>query len=212
MNHLEGLVSNVPALLAQANNGPGQDVNWLVVWAVVLLTLAVALFFVEIFVPSGGLIGTAAAVSLVAGIVMLFQIDTTIGLIGATIALLALPFAIGFAIKLLPNTPIARALTLRAGRSAAAGVGEVDEEEAEATSEEGAGPVGSASSTAKGVPDVPDVGATGKAISGLRPVGTCLIDGKRHDCLAVGGPIGPGTRIEVIAVDGMHVRVRPIST
>jgi membrane-bound ClpP family serine protease len=205
--NIEGMMTDVPVLLAQTGNGADQGVNWLAVWAVLLLTLAVALFFIEIFVPSGGLIGTGAAACLVIGIVMLFRVDTMLGLVGAAIALLALPFALAFAIKLLPNTPVVRALTLRTGKS---GV-EVDtdeEYEPDTEAEEQHGPVGTASLTTKGVPDTPEVGATGKAISALRPVGTCVINGTRAECLAVGGPISPGTRVEVIAVDGMHVRVR----
>lgn len=203
---IEGLLSDVPVLLAQGG-GQEEGANWLAIWAVLLLALAIALFFIEVFVPSGGLIGTGAAVSLVAGIVLLFQINTMLGLVGATIALVALPFAIAFALKLLPNTPIARALTLRSGRS---GVDvDQDEDDLEPATEEEAGPVGPGSLTAKGVPEGPAVGDTGRAITALRPVGTCVIAGKRADCLAVGGPISPGTPVRVIAVDGMHVRVTP---
>lgn len=208
MVYIEGLLTHVPLLLAQADAGQN-EANWLAIWAVLLLTLAIALFFIEVFVPSGGLIGTGAAVSLVAGIVLLFQIDTIVGLIGATIALLALPFAIAFALKLLPNTPIARALTLRTGRSASEPDVDEADDELDSADDEHTGPVGPGSSTAKGVPDGPSVGDRGRAVSALRPVGTCIIDGKRIDCLATGGPISPGTPIKVIAVDGMHVRVKP---
>lgn len=187
------------AWLAQTGNQPQQsDVNWLIIWAVLLVGAAIALFFIEVFLPSGGLIGTASAVCLVAGIVLLFQIDTIIGLVGATLAMVALPFAIGFAVKMFPNTPIARALTLRSRP-----------DEDESLDEDDERPPGTRPATA--VPDgTPAVGDEGKAISTLRPVGTCVINGKREQCLAVGGTISPGTPVQVVAVDGMHIRVKSV--
>ena len=50
-------------------------------WGIVLLGVALALFFVEVFIPSGGLIGIVAGVAAVFGIVLLFRVDTTLGLV-----------------------------------------------------------------------------------------------------------------------------------
>ncbi|MFW6059759.1 MAG: hypothetical protein ACODAQ_06230 [Phycisphaeraceae bacterium] len=198
------LLATLPTLLAQGGNQPQpSDTNWLVIWAVLLLGAALALFFIEVFVPSGGLIGTASAVCLVAGVVLLFRINTMIGLIGATLAMIALPFAIGFAVKMFPNTPIARALTLRSGKT--------DEEEEAALADDTEEPNPTTAKRATAVPDgSPTVGDQGKAVSALRPVGTCLINGKREQCLAVGGTIAPGTAVQVVAVDGMHIRVKAV--
>ena len=63
----------------------------LIIWAVLLLGVAVVLFFVEVFLPSHGLISLVAAVSLVAGIVLLFKVDTTLGLAGALLAIVCVP-------------------------------------------------------------------------------------------------------------------------
>ena len=95
----------------------------------------------------------------------------------------------------MPDTPIARALTLRSDKPG--------EDAPEGTQ------VAAQSAADKAVPESgPQPGDEGEAISTLRPVGTCVINGKREQCLAVGGTIRPRTRIQVVAVDGMHIRVK----
>jgi membrane-bound serine protease (ClpP class) len=54
------------------------------------------------------------------------------------------------------------------------------------------------------------VGTTGKSLTELRPVGTCLLDGKRQECLSESGVIEPGVQVKVVSSDGMQVKVRPI--
>lgn len=156
------------------------------IWAVILLGVAVVLFFTEIIVPSGGILGFCSAISLIAGIVLLFKINTTLGLIGAIVALTALPFVFAFAIKVWPNTPIAQMLLLRS-------------------------PPRPDANAANGHPDSTPtdlVGRNGAALTDLHPVGTCLIDGRRVQCLAETGLIRSGTPVCVIAADGIAVKVR----
>ncbi|MFA9479469.1 NfeD family protein [Phycisphaerales bacterium AB-hyl4] len=181
--------------LAQAGQQqpqPADETNF-VVWGIVLITIAIGLFFIEIFVPSGGLIGIASAVALVGGIICLFLDSAVLGLIGATFAMLALPFAIGFAIKIWPNTPIGRALSLKS------------DDDAEQTDDDGTSlPPHPAARDVNGLV----VGAKGRAVTDLRPVGTCVFDGKREECLAAAGTIASGSQVHIVAIDGMHVKVR----
>jgi len=158
-----------------------------IIWATVLIGVALLLFFIELFIPSGGLIGIGAAICLIAGLVMLFKVDTTIGLIGAVVALAAVPFFIAAMIRLWPNTPIAHWLTLK------------NEPPLSATD----------TVTSPSTGALPSVGAVGDAITDLRPVGTCVLGGHRTECLADGGIIRAGTRVKVVMVDGMQVKVRP---
>ena len=178
---------------AQQSAAPASGNGEHVIWAIVLLGMAVALFFAELFVPSGGIIGVIAALCLIGGIVMLFWIDTTLGLIGVIVSLAALPFAFAGALWVWPNTPIGRALTLG---------GSEDEEnsalDGQATPQT---PTHKANIT---------VGTQGETLTGLRPVGTCLLDGKRCECLSVAGVIEPGTKVKVVAADGMQIKVRPV--
>jgi membrane-bound serine protease (ClpP class) len=56
---------------------------------------------------------------------------------------------------------------------------------------------------------LPAVGATGEAITPLRPAGFVRIDGRRLDATAEGDLIDAGTPIEVVSVREGLVRVRP---
>lgn len=152
--------------------------------AVVLLVVALLLVFAEVLVPSGGLLGFLAAVSLVAGVVLMFRVDTTLGLVFALVAMIAVPFVLGFAMKILPNTPIGRKLIL------ANPTRDANEHEPHATAHANL------------------VGKTGKALTDLRPVGTCLIDGKREECLADAGVIETGATVRVVLADGMQIKVK----
>lgn len=181
-------------VLAQAPGGaPAQGTSQLVLWAVVLVGMAAALFLAEVFVPSGGLLGTAAALSLIGGIVMLFRVDTTLGLVGAIVSVLAIPFALLGALKIWPNTPVGRAITLGSNDD------ELD------PNHDGQAPPPAPTHA----PDIA-VGTRGEALTELRPVGTCLLDGRRCECLSESGLIPAGTEVSVVSADGMQVKVRPI--
>lgn len=155
-----------------------------IVWAIMCLGLALVLFIIELFVPSAGILGILSASALVAGIVLLFLADATIGIFGALIALVTLPFLIAMMIKLWPNTPIARLLMIKSAPPPTV------EDHAQA-----------------GQPSAQLVGARGIALSELRPVGVCQINDQRVECVAQSGLIRTGTPIRVIDVDGLQVRV-----
>ena len=110
-----GLIISGLTLLAQMPGGQAAPNNsQLVIWAVVLIGMAGAFFIAEMFVPSGGLLGASSLLCLIGGVVMLFRVDTMIGLIGAIVSLLAIPCAFMLALRVWPSTPIGRALTLGA--------------------------------------------------------------------------------------------------
>ena len=150
--------------------------------AVVLLAIALIFFFLEVFIPSGGLLGVLAGGSLIAGIVMLFTVDTTLGLVSLIASLIAVPALLAFGLKVMPDTIIGRLLTLKGPPPREIG---------------GAEPG-----------DVVAIDAKGEAITDLRPIGTCLIDGKRLDCMAEAGVIEAGQPVRVVLADGMQIKVR----
>lgn len=162
-------------------------------WAVTLLGIALLLFFVELFIPSGGLIGFVATAALIGGIVLLFWVNTTLGLIGMLVALVSAPFFFMLAVKIWPSTPIARWLTLSSEQRR-----EMETEQTEGDPNDLADPL-------RGL-----LGATGRAITDLRPVGTCILRGARQECLAERGVIRAGSDVRVVAVDGMHIKVRAV--
>lgn len=54
------------------------------------------------------------------------------------------------------------------------------------------------------------LGATGEAITPLRPAGTAVIGGRRVDVVAESGLIESGQKIEVVLQEGMRVVVRAV--
>lgn len=168
---------------------PTDDQQWMV-YAIIAFGMAIALLILETFVPSGGVLGVLAGMSAVGGIVMFFRFDTTWGMVSMAVTLLATPFLIGGLLWIWPHTPIGRALTL----------GDSDDDPDEPTTGANAG--GDDASIA--------VGLEGVALTELRPVGACRLDGKRTDCIAQTGMIEPGTKVKVVFVDGLTVRVKGI--
>lgn len=190
------------SLLAQATQTPAggggavDPTQWLI-WGIVLLAVAVALFFVEVFLPTGGFLGAAAGLAAVAGVVCLFWRDSTLGLVAATGVILLLPFALAFALKVAPDTPFAKWITLNDRQQAVSrheppgGGGDGDKRAAHVL--EGRASI--------------KVGDVGKTLTPLFPVGTCLIGGRREECLARHGTIDAGTPIKVVVVEGDEVYV-----
>lgn len=200
----------LPIVLAQAAQNPpapGGSSGWTYVVAAALLGAAVLLLFLEIFLPSGGILGTLATLSLISGVVMCFRIDTTLGLISAILALIGLPVIVAVGIKLAPETPVFRMLALKAkqapaiGRMATAGIDKLQGGEGEHADD----------GTTAAPAEASLVGERGEAVTELRPVGTCLIAGRREECLAVRGVIERGDRIEVVSQDGMHIKVKRVA-
>src|SRR5690606_31294439 len=68
-------------------------------WAVILLAFGCGLLVLEIFIPSGGIIGFLAALTLIASMVMAFRRDLTTGLSFTAITLFAVPAVVGLAFK-----------------------------------------------------------------------------------------------------------------
>lgn len=163
--------------------------NPFLVWAMICLSVAVLLFFSEMFIPSGGVIGFLAAASLVAGIVLLFKVDTTLGLVGALVSVMSVPFFVMMALRLWPSTPIARMMMLKS-------------EPTTSLAEMGIAGAGNAAESHK------LIGATGVAITDLRPVGTCMINGQRTECLAESEMIRSGSKVVVTWSEGMTIKVK----
>lgn len=178
--------------LAQAATSSADTSDTLVMWSIVLIGMAVILFILELLIPSGGLIGTGAGVCLVIGCVLLCFVDPTIGMLVSIAFLAALPFAFLFAMKIWPNTPLGKILILRSAQ------------DMPTESPDDAGDVRQDESQKNGLV----VGTVGKAVTDLHPIGTCVFDGKREQCLAAGGVIDAGSRVKITAIDGMQVRVR----
>ncbi|HAI13249.1 MAG TPA: hypothetical protein DCM28_16190 [Phycisphaerales bacterium] len=167
----------------------------LATWSILCFIIALTLFAFEVFIPSGGLLGLLAVISAMGGIVLLFQIDTTLGLIGAIVCVAAVPVLVMTSLKFWPNTPIGRWLCF-----------------SEPNVSNGGKPTQDDKPDAADVVDTQSqlVGKTGIAQTDLRPVGVCRIDDRKEPCMAVGGVIAAGTPIKVIAIEDNNIKVQSL--
>lgn len=157
------------------------------VWAVILLAIGLSLAIMEVFFPSGGLIGFLSAAAIIAAVTMAFQQGSFVGLLVLSTTLLSVPAVVALALKLWPETAMGRRMLLKPPESA-----EI-------------------------LPDLPRqrqlkamIGRIGEAKSTMLPSGAVAIDGHTIDALSEGVPIEIGQRVRVIEVRGNRVVVRPV--
>lgn len=162
----------------------------LLLWGFALLAAALLLVLVEVFVPSGGIIGMVAGVTAIAAVVVFWRVSAVWGITSMLLLLVLAPMAANFALRVMPHTPIGKRLILGADDEDNARRAAVEQEQHERLSAL--------------------VGATGVALTSLHPVGTASIEGTRLEVLAEGGMIEPGTKVRVTAVEGNQVRVRAV--
>ncbi len=158
------------------------------IWAGVLLLLGLTLVMLEVFVPTGGLLGFLSLTAILSGIGLAFYhggLTYGFGFLIATAV--ALPTVLGLAFRWLPTTAIGRRLL-------------------------------PAVPTSKDVlPDSEErralralVGRIGRAKSTMLPSGAVIVDGRTIDAVSEGMPIEPGQPVRVIEVRGHRVVVRPV--
>lgn len=153
-----------------------------------LVAIGLLLVIVEVFIPSHGLIAITSFGCALGGIYCLFKYSTMWGIIGIGLVLVLGPTSIGFALRIWPSTPIGRKM-----------LGEIPPEEQEAQR---------LAALKERERLMGLVGAVGKAVSDLRPIGVVLIDGQRHDALSETGFIPAGSKVKVTVVEGNQVKVR----
>lgn len=150
-------------------------------WAVVLLLLGCALVILEVFIPSGGILGMLSAFAIIGSIVFAFQRDVTSGLVFVLVSLIAVPILLAGAFRIWPHTPMGKAF-----------LGELP-------SEEELKPIDARRQL---------VGRIGVAKSKMLPSGSVLVDGQWLDAIAQGSFIELGEPIVVVEVRANRVVVR----
>ncbi len=154
-----------------------------------LIAASLLLIVVEVFVPSGGLIAITAGIAALVGVISLFRYDPWWGLMGLVALMVIGPAALGFALKVWPNTPLGRRMLL----------GDMTEEQIEAERQKERSERDALHAL---------VGAEGVAMTDLRPVGAVRIEGTRYDALAEVGVIAAGTKVRVTKVEFNQIKVR----
>jgi len=157
-------------------------------WAFLFAAATAVLFLLEIFIPSGGLLGGLSALSAIAMLWCLFLIDSSYGVVGIIALMILAPIGIVAGLQVFPRTPIGRMMILQ------------DEQATETEAHGDTTPD----------PEAELVGKRGRTLGRLNPGGVVKIDGRRVHCTADRGLIESGEAVEVIRVSGMEVRVRQV--
>lgn len=152
-----------------------------------LLVLAgFACLFLELVIPSAGVIALLSGTLLVSGIVVGFSAGMVPGFIILTVTIVALPIVIMFLIQVWPNTPIGRRIF-----SALPNREDVEPDRAVVETLESL------------------IGKNGVARSKLLPSGGITIEGVHYDAVSDGMPIEKDQKITVVAVRANRIFVRP---
>jgi membrane-bound ClpP family serine protease len=182
---------------AAATDAAGKDEMYLV-WGFVLLGAAVGLLFLELLVPSGGLIGILCGVAVVASVVAFFQYDTVWGMGMALTYVILAPIVLIFGFRIWLSSPLARRMILGADQSTTT----ADTEETVLASEQ---------ARLKRLAELRElIGAEGVTETALRPVGTVRINGQRVDGMAESGVIEANTPVVVTDVYDNQIKVRAL--
>ena len=143
-------------------------------WPILLLLVGMLIIVLEIFIPSGGVLGVLAIAAIAASVVLGFSVSMQAGLVVLVLVFILTPVTVGYAFRLWPKTPIGKKIL--------------------------GGDLPTAEETLP-VSHLPELlGQYGTAHSNLWPHGEVLIEGKRYAALSEGKPIDAGEPIRVTAV------------
>jgi membrane-bound serine protease (ClpP class) len=161
----------------------------MIVIGIVLIAIAMGLFYVEVIMPTGGMMAILAAGSLIGGVIMFFNVSTKVGVFGALVALILLPTLGYMFFSAFPHSVVGQKFMLENPPMSPANL--------------------QGDAIAETPPEVQALlGARGVAVTDLRPAGICQINGQRLDCLADGPMIRAATPIRVVAADEFQIKVR----
>lgn len=157
------------------------------IWAALLLLMGLGLVVLEMFIPSGGILGVLSGLSIVGAILLAFFDGPGTGLAFVITTVVAVPIVLAAAVRVWPDTPMGRHILLQVP------------------------------SPQEVLPDSPLrrelkslVGKYGVAKTVMLPSGVVVVDGQSIDAVGQGMAIDAGQRIRVIEVRGTRVVVRPV--
>lgn len=155
-------------------------------WAIILLVFGLLLTALEMFVPSGGVIGFISLASVVTSIVMAFRHSEYTGLGFMAIAVLGTPLLAALMIKWWPKTPFGRRLLLEVPH----GDDVLPDDDLRRRIKTLVGKLG-----------------TAKAL--MLPGGPVVVEGHTYDAVSEGVAVQAGDTVKVIDVRGTRIVVRP---
>jgi membrane-bound ClpP family serine protease len=157
------------------------------VWIAALVLVGLAMMVLEVFVPSGGVLGFLSLAAIVSAVVMAFvEQGPWFGTAVLAVTCVAVPVALGFAFRLFPETPLGRRVLPPPPRPEEV-VPDVDRRQ-----------------KLRGL-----MGRRGRVTTELLPWGTIEIDGEVHDAMSETGPVEAATAVDVVGVQAAGLVVRP---
>jgi membrane-bound ClpP family serine protease len=159
--------------------------------AILLLVVGLALIICEVFIPSAGLIAALATLCIAGSVASAWSAwaytNPTYFALYALALVLMIPSAVSGAFYLLPRTAFGRKVLLEAPNLDE--VTPYQEEQRQL---------------------LRLVGHVGKTLTLLNPGGLVEVDGTRQHCESEGQMLEAGTPVEIVAVKGNSVVVRPV--
>ncbi|MCA9196545.1 MAG: hypothetical protein KDA87_03365 [Planctomycetales bacterium] len=153
-------------------------------WPVIILLIFLGIVVLEVFLPTGGLLGVLATIAFVSSVVIAFiNGGLFVGTLFLVFAAVVLGFVLWLTVRIWPHTPIGKLIIVQPRSS-----DEVIPPEYERLKQL--------------------IGRQGVATSTMLPSGSVRIDGRSLDAISDGRPIESGQRIKVVAVKGRAVVVR----
>jgi membrane-bound serine protease (ClpP class) len=182
--------------LAQAAGAAADNETYLL-WGFILAAAALGLLFLELLVPSGGLLGLLCGVAAISSIIAFFQYDTAFGIAALLAYALLTPILLVFVFKLWIHSPLARRMVL----------GGDDESENDGEQDNVGATEQARLQRLEQLRQL--IGAEGVTITALRPVGFVKINGQRLDAMAETGVIEADTPVVVTDAYDNQIKVRP---
>ncbi len=168
-----------------------------IIWAFIFIGLALILLFVELFVPSGGLIAILGGLCVIASLIAFFVYDTDTGLIATGLYIIFGPIIAWITFKIWASSALAERMIL----------GGVVNEDSETVRQET-----EARQRAQAAELEALIGQEGITLTTLRPVGAVRINGERIDAMAETGIIESNMAIVVVSAYDNQIKVRLIES
>ena len=184
--------------LAQAPTDLPPDSSWLVI-GIGLGLLALAIFAIELFIPTAGMLGILCGAVVIASIISFFYHSTSAGVFAIVTYIVASPFILVYGVKLWSGSPIGRRLIL-GGTETVATRGLDEEEVADELAKHREADREAADAL---------IGMIAVAATPLRPVGVIRLGDRRMDALAESGIIDQDTEVEIVEIIDNQIKVRP---
>jgi membrane-bound ClpP family serine protease len=154
-------------------------------WSILLLLLGLGLIALELFIPSGGVLGILAALAIIASLAVAFSGGWVTGVCMLLATMVILPVVLAAAVHYWPRTPIGRLIML-----------ETPQSEDEVLSD---------TPQHRHLKDL--IGKRGVAKTKMLPSGAIVIEGRVYDAFSEGMAIEPGQPVRVTAIRTNRVAV-----